>query len=408
MARSWVRMYERKNREREAFAWEVRSFIDGKYRTESFSFRKHGKRKAKEKADDYLTDLKKKLRDGSYVDSSVGDVTLQQVFEDYLRSTRKNGRPLGARTVAWYEGLWRAYIAPAPGTSKNSLGLPALALMTLNQVKREHVRKLRDEMVRHFESQENRDGRATIRAVLQMLRAVFNQAIEDALLTTQNPAEHIRSPKRAPREARFLTAEEVDAVAAEVPERYRALVLVLAHCGLRIGEAAALRVSDVDELQRRIRVTRSAGEVRGLGWQEGGTKTGRNRSVPLPRFVSDELVAHIAAFAGGKDALLFTGPDGGPIRVNNWRKRTFYTACERARSSGKLDQDKPIPHVHDLRHTAASLMIQAGVDMKSVQDALGHASITMTIDLYSHVSDELRDTTADKLDAAYGSAKGGV
>jgi integrase len=163
----------------------------------------------------------------------------------------------------------------------------------------------------------------------------------------------------------------------------------------------------MNELRRQLTVNKSAGEVRGHGWEEGPTKTGRARSVPIPRYVLEALLKHIEDYAGGQDALLFTGPDGGPLRPNNWRKRVWYPACERARARELLDAKKPLPHPHDLRHTAAILAMEDGVAPRVVQDILGHSSYRVTMEIYARkASEELMQQAAEAMDAGYRESAG--
>jgi hypothetical protein len=113
----------------------------------------------------------------------------------------------------------------------------------------------------------------------------------------------------------------------------------------------------------------------------------------LPRF----LAAEIAAAVAGKlaDQLAFTMPDGGVMRMTNWRRSVFLSARRRAGLSDRF-------RVHDLRHSAASLMIQAGYPPKMLQEIMGHASITTTLDLYGHLYPGEMDRYADRLNEAAG------
>jgi integrase len=106
---------------------------------------------------------------------------------------------------------------------------------------------------------------------------------------------------------------------------------------------------------------------------EGAPKNHQRRSVPVPRFLVDELAAHIA----GKrpDELVFTAPNGGPLRNTNFRSRVFLPAAASVGLAGVT------PHV--LRHTAASLAVAAGANVKAVQRMLGHAFASMTLDVYA-------------------------
>jgi hypothetical protein len=125
--------------------------------------------------------------------------------------------------------------------------------------------------------------------------------------------------------------------------------------------------------------------------QLGTPKSHQSRTVPLPRFVAVELAAGV----DGKrpDDLVFTMPGGSVMRLSNWRYVTFLPARARAGLSDRF-------RIHDLRHTAASLMIQAGYPPKMLQEIMGHASITTTLDLYGHLYPGEMDRYADRLGTA--------
>jgi integrase len=123
----------------------------------------------------------------------------------------------------------------------------------------------------------------------------------------------------------------------------------------------------------------------------GTPKSHQSRTVPVPRFVALEL----AAAMSGKhaDQLVFTMPGGSVVRLSNWRRAAFVPARQRAGISERF-------RVHDLRHSAAALMIQAGYPPKLLQEIMGHASITTTLDLYGHLYPGEMDRYADRLDGA--------
>ena len=115
--------------------------------------------------------------------------------------------------------------------------------------------------------------------------------------------------------------------------------------------------------------------------------------MPLPRFLAAEIAAAVASKHA--DQLVFTMPAGGVMRLTNWRRSVFLSARRRAGLSGRF-------RVHDLRHTAASLMIQAGYPPKMLQEIMRHASITTTLDLYGHLYPGVMDRYADRLNEAAG------
>jgi integrase len=163
----------------------------------------------------------------------------------------------------------------------------------------------------------------------------------------------------------------------------------LAYTGVRFGELSALRVRRLDLLRRRAEIAEAVAEVHGRA-TFSSPKSHQVRSVPIPRFLVDDLIQLVA----GKepDDFVFTAPKGGLLRLQNFRHVIFDPAV---RASG-LDGLTP----HGLRHTAASLAIASGADVKVVQQMLGHASATMTLDLYGHLYGDRLDEIADRMDAA--------
>ncbi|WP_307871695.1 tyrosine-type recombinase/integrase [Micromonospora sp. U21] len=123
---------------------------------------------------------------------------------------------------------------------------------------------------------------------------------------------------------------------------------------------------------------------------EGTPKNHQRRSVPIPRFLVDELAAHIVG--KGRAALVFTAPNGGPLRNTNFRSRVFAPASASVGLAGLTP--------HDLRHTAASLAVAAGANVKAVQRMLGHASASMTLDVYAGLFGDDLDAVANRLDEA--------
>jgi|FLYL01.1.fsa_nt_gi integrase len=220
---------------------------------------------------------------------------------------------------------------------------------------------------------------ATIKAARQVLYAVLEQAVTDGRIPT-NPVAKMKPPPVRPRRQRFLTADQIDLLADAAEKRQPgagALILFLAYSGVRWGEAVALRVGAVHLERSRVRIRESATEVGGhLSF--GSPKTHQTRTVIIPRFVADRLSPHIR----GKppDGLVFTTPRGGPLRASNFRR-----IWQQAVTDVGLPKDLKI---HDLRDTAASLMISAGASIKAVQRQLGHASAAMTLDVYASLFEE--------------------
>lgn len=184
----------------------------------------------------------------------------------------------------------------------------------------------------------------------------------------------------------FLTIDQVEELADAAGE-YRVVILFLAYTGVRFGELAALRARRLDLIRRRAEIVEAVAEVGGHA-VFSTPKSHQVRSVPIPRFLIDELARYIA----GKrpDDFVFTSPRGGLLRLQNFRHTVFDSATRSADLQGLTP--------HSLRHTAASLAITSGADVKVVQRMLGHASATMTLDLYGHLYGDRLDEVADRMD----------
>ena len=191
---------------------------------------------------------------------------------------------------------------------------------------------------------------------------------------------------------RFLTPVEIARLAGAIRPGYRALVLVGAYSGLRIGELAGLRRERVDLLRGTVAVAEIMTEVAGK-LQIGPPKTrASRRTVGLPRAVVDALAKHLAPDLQPSD-FVFTGPQGGPLRVAGFRYRIWRPATTAAGLEGL--------RIHDLRHTAVALWIAAGAGPKEVAARAGHASVSFTLDRYGHLYPESDAALRDRLDAFF-------
>jgi integrase len=236
---------------------------------------------------------------------------------------------------------------------------------------------------------------ATVQKAYQLLGKVMGAAV-DAGMLAQSPCRRVPLPKVEREEMRFLTPAEVATLADAIQARYRALVLVGAYGGLRIGELAGLRRSRVDLLRGTVTVAEIVVEVGGV-LHIGPPKTrASRRTVGLPRFVVEELAAHLLG-PGDPEGFVFTAPEGGPLRVHGFRARVWRPATRAAGVDGL--------RIHDLRHTAVALWIAAGANPKEVSTRAGHSSVSFTLDRYGHLYPEADAALRDRLDALYGSAQ---
>lgn len=233
---------------------------------------------------------------------------------------------------------------------------------------------------------------STVRQIHLVLFGVMKFAVRDGRLS-RNPCEDVRLPRILKRRHGYLDDQQVERLAAEHGP-YEDVIAFLAYTGLRWGEMAALRVGRVDLSRRRLEVAEAVTEPRGA-LIFGTPKTHERRSVPYPALLTDLLRARCVAKQANE--LVFMGPDGGVLRSSNFRYRWFDPALARIRAE---DPDFPRITPHDLRHTAASLAIAAGANVKAVQRMLGHASASITLDVYADLFDDDLDAVAVALDHA--------
>jgi integrase len=331
-------------------------------------------------------EIEASLHEGTYRNPHDGKVTLSDMAEKWL-STRTDIK----RSTWWkYRGLLDAHVLPRWGD------LPLTAIHT------EDIAVWVAELQKSREEGGANLGASQTRRAHGVLSMVLNWCVPRRL--SVNPAKGVPLPKSSEAEHVYLDHLQVEALAtaagslrtkydqvAASAHNNRALILLLAYTGLRWNEAAALRVGRVDLSGRRIRVVTAFAEVKGE-LIEQPPKTGKSRTVPVP----PSLVAELRPFVKGRpdDALVFTTKRGACLRLRNWRNREFGNAV----AAAGLDGLGLTPH--KLRHTAASLAIAAGADVKVVQAMLGHATATMTLDRYGHLFPDRLDEVAEAMDAA--------
>jgi integrase len=252
----------------------------------------------------------------------------------------------------------------------------------------------------------------TVRMAHGAIRACLNTALSQKKIPF-NSATHAKLPRQTRREMRFLTPEQAQAFlsASEAEqERYGssddqmhlegvyALFSTLLLSGLRLGEALALQWSDLDGVTVRVQraVTQDAQRHKTVG----PTKTGRNRAVPLGERALRALQRHRVAQVKWKlkigelyqdQGLIFANEIGGLLDGQNVTGRYFKPLLRKA--------ELPDIRLYDLRHSHATLLMAAGEHPKVVQERLGHATIQLTLDTYTHVVEGLQARASERLEA---------
>lgn len=333
---------------------------DGRERSKSFD--------TKGQAQQWLnTEVTAKVVTGTYTAPEAGRVTVADVYTVWIGAQGH----VAPKTLGLRRGSWANRVEPMFGH------------LAVADVKTTVIRQWVASM------SERGDGASSIDAAFGVLRGVMEFAVEDQRIP-RNPCKGVKLPKKKPPQRGYLTHAQVALLASKI-EHQPEVVRFLAYSGLRFGELSALRVSDFDMLRRRVNVSRSVVEYNGLHWR--APKTNERRSVPFPSALAAELSALMVG--KGRDDLVFTDSRGGVLRGNNYRVVYFAAAVKECQ---KVDPTFPTITPHDLRHTAASLAVSAGANVKAVQRMLGHAKASMTLDTYADLFDCDLDSVADRLD----------
>ena len=236
-------------------------------------------------------------------------------------------------------------------------------------------------------------GPASIQKNRALLSKAFNIAVRDGI-RPDNPVTYVKAPKPARRKIRVLTPEEVEELSAAIEPRYRALVVLAAYSGLRTGELGALRLENLDLLRRRVSVVETvSGKGKALEVHDPKTEAGR-RVVSIPEFVCHDMASHLILFPPLPDGRVFSTAGGSYIDSS-----TLFPAWKTALRRAGLPRET---HFHDLRHTSVAFAIQMGAHPKEIQTRLGHAQISMTLDVYGHLFEGMDTLLAEKMNEAYG------
>jgi integrase len=242
-------------------------------------------------------------------------------------------------------------------------------------------------------------------ATVQKIHVVLHKALAQAVrwsLVPRNVTEAVKAPRPVPEEMKPLSREETRRLLEESQgDHLEALYILAVHTGMRQGELLGLKWDDVDlkngviHLQRTL--TRHKGRL-----HLGETKTKRSRrTVNLTEPAIEALRGHLQRQLGEMEqlgdlyrdqGLIFSTQAGTPINPTNLRKRSFEPLLRKA--------GLPKIRFHDLRHTCATLLLGQNVHPKYVQELLGHATVAITLDTYSHFIPSMGTQTARAMEDA--------
>jgi integrase len=330
----------------------------GRERTKAF--------RVKERARQYAADMEGGVRRGDYVEPGTETVTYGNWAERWRRTWT-----VTPKTKVSYESLLSTQVLPRWGT------------VPLGRIEFVDVAAWVSEMA-------DRQSASRTRQAYHLFKSSLDMAVKGRQGLRTNPATGVALPKLPASSRQYLTHEQVHDLVRGLEDRDALPILVLAYVGLRWAELAGLQVRDVDLLRGRIQVARTLGDVSGV-LVVGDPKNHQRRSVAFPASLRDGLATLLA----GRDPeeWLFTSLRGMPLRVNRFRLRVFDRAAVAAGLGGLTP--------HELRHTAASLMVDAGANVLAVARQLGHADPSITLRVYADLFDNQLDDVAERMDVAF-------
>lgn len=350
---------------------------DGKQKRKAFYGR------TRKEVQEKLTAALNDINNNTYIEPSK--MTVEQWMYIWLRDYKKNS--VKPKTYAAYEAHVRNHIAP-------DLGGYTLASLRNDMVQR-FVNNLADKGLKSI----------TIERVVGTLKTGLIQAVDNDLIA-KNPATKIKMPMKQERTPRVLTVQEQEIfMEASKEHRNGEIFLLILGTGLRIGEALALTWDDIDFEQHVLSVNRTQIEycehingetVYHRGYSTPKTKAGK-RTVPLIPTLIDMLLNLKKQREQEKRKFKATYQDNGLIFCNYYGVSLNYTTISKKIQTICKKTGLEGIHPHTLRHTFATRGLEKGIDLKIMQELLGHSSIKMTADLYTHVLPETKKNSVMKL-----------
>lgn len=277
-------------------------------------------------------------------------------------------RPLRASTLADYRSIYQVHLAPTLGQAPLvAIDGATIARLTLALAEAGVAPK-------------------RLSNVLVPLRACLRWHHRIGSLP-RDPGPWFDAPAQAADERRVLSPAQIEALIAELPARHRPLIAFAAYTGVRAGELRALTWADIDLERRTARIDKTYYREE----LQRSTKTGHDRTVPLPRHLTEMLAEWRSVCPSSPLGLCFPGPAGGPLDLDTFRARVFKPAVRRAGLP-------PDTRIHDLRHTSASLYLQSGATVREVMEIHGWRQMQTAL-RYLHTGDSLVEA-ADRLSDA--------
>lgn len=290
------------------------------------------------------------------------EISFKKLTDLYIENTAKP--TLKYSTLVMYQRVLSAHVIPNFGNTNIS----SITSFSIQQLLTEKLNTgLSNQTVKH---------------IYAMIKRVLNQAVKWGYLGV-NPIQNVTPPKVHKKEVKTFTREETAVFLAGVQgTRYTHIYTLAITTGMRQGELLGIRWQDVDFESRRISINQAVATIQGKNYIST-PKTGK-RVIKLSQMAVDSFPAPRM-----KSGLVLCTRNGNPVLARNLL-RHFKKTC--------VNLKLPNLRFHDLRHTAATLLLSANVHPKIVQEMLGHSTIALTLDTYSHVIPSMQDKAADTMD----------
>ena len=340
-------------RKRPSGSWQAR-YRDADRKMHSQTFKREGDAKA------WLRLIDASVVTGTYVNPDKAKTTVQGFFDEW--SPRQ---------------IWATGTRTAMNTALKSC---TFSDVPMGKLRRSHV----EQWVKAMDAAGLQP--TTIKTRVANVRSVLRAAVRDKVLA-EDPSEGVPLPRQRRREHSMSipTPETVQKALDASPDHFRLFVALCAYAGLRVGEASALQLGDVDFLRRQVHVQRQVQRAAVAGVEMTPPKAGSERVVFLPDALVEMIAWHVEHVGvRGSEQWLFVGAREMPLPSDGvggyWRRMLDAAGIARFK-------------MHDLRHFYASGLIAAGCDVVTVQRALGHAKASFTLNVYSHLWPTAEDRT---------------
>jgi integrase len=309
--------------------------------------------KTRSEAKSYETSQNNSMQRGTWTDLRLSAVTFGQLADLWVnQNTQKRQRSLDRDL-----GILRLHALPALGNKK------------ISNIKKSDIQNLVNGWLKHGLKPR------TIRRNLAVVKAIFQKAVDDELLF-KNPATGTKYPKPDPVEQHPLTSEEAASLLAGINPFYKPLLYITITTGLRWSELAGLQIRDVELMAKKpvLHVNRGLhASSKGVGYEQPKSSAGK-RTIPLTETQVGLIASHIAetrrTMVNGEEPL-FVSPKSQALNYSNFRNRVFVPALEKAGITKT--------RIHDLRRTTATILVANQVDLKTIENLMGHSDIRMSM-----------------------------